>query len=115
MFLNILSTGVAGSSGGVDGRLPSRSHLSILAHEAGRPRSIREEAVAAQKKQQSGKLPVWKFTVPDAILFTCRSSCYNGIYVRPSKYLDTLVNGRKVMEQINKLLWFVRGYIFELK
>ncbi len=49
MFLNFLSTGVAGSSGGVDGRLPSWSHLSILAHEAGRPRSIREEADAAHE------------------------------------------------------------------
>jgi hypothetical protein len=69
MFLNFLSTGMASSSGGVDGRLPSWSHLSFLAHEAGRPRSIREEAVAAQKEQQSGKLPVWEFTVPDAMSF----------------------------------------------
>jgi hypothetical protein len=49
MLTNFLFTGMAGSSGGVDGRLPSWSHLSILAHEAGRPRSIREEVVAAQE------------------------------------------------------------------
>jgi hypothetical protein len=64
MFLNFLSTGTAGSSGGVDGRLPSWSHLSILAHEAGRPRSIREEADAAQK---NGKMVNYQclFTVPE--------------------------------------------------
>ncbi len=32
-----------------------------------------------------------------------------------SKNLGTLVNGRKWIEQINKLHWFVWDYIFELK